>query len=233
MNMKTSLYDLVGIEDRRMSPFCWRAKLALAHKNIEFKIITMKFSEKELIAFSGQEQVPVLVDDGQTVYDSWEIACYLDDKYRDAPGLFAAESTRTMTRIFNHWFDEFVILKLFPLMVPDNFDVVHPEDMQYYTESRMAWLGKTREQLTADRDEEKFEEWRLTLEPIREHLRQQEFLGGASPLFADYIVFSMFMWARAVSPWPIIRSDDVLYEWRERMLDLYDGMARKSPGYLY
>jgi glutathione S-transferase len=97
----------------------------------------------------------------------------------------------------------------------------------------MAWLGKTREQLTADRDEEKFEEWRLTLEPIREHLRQQEFLGGDSPLFADYIVFSMFMWARAVSPWPIIRSDDVLYEWRERMLDLYDGMARKSPGYLY
>ena len=35
-------------------------------------------------------------------------------------------------------------MTLFPLMVPDNFDVVHPEDLDYYTRSRRAWLGKTR-----------------------------------------------------------------------------------------
>jgi glutathione S-transferase len=71
------------------------------------------------------------------------------------------------------------------------------------------------------------------MDPLREQLQEQDFIGGKSPLFADYIVFSMFMWARAVSPWPLILPEDVLYPWRERMLDLHDGLARKSKGYDY
>ena len=233
MSKLITLYDLVGTEDRRMSPFCWRAKLALAHKGLEFETIPLKFTEKNKLAFSGQEQVPVLVDKDQTVFDSWRIACYLEDKYPESPGLFSNTSTRALTRIFNHWFDKLVTLKLFPLMVPDNFDVVCPEDLQYYTESRFLWLGKTRDELAAERSEDDFVEWRLSMDPLREQLQEQHFLGGESPLFADYIVFSMFMWARAVSPWPVILPEDVLYPWRERMLDLHDGLARKSKGYNY
>lgn len=233
MSSVAKLYDLVGRDDRRMSPFCWRAKLALAHKGVDVETIPIKFTEKDLIAFSGQEQLPVLVDADRTIFDSWTIACYLEDKYPDAPSLFAGAATRTLTRIFNHWFDEIVTLKLFPLMVPDNFAVVHPDDLEYYTESRRAWLGKTREELQAERSEVNFIEWRRSLEPLREQLREQDYLGGDSPLFADYIAFSMFMWARAVSPWPIIKPDDVLYAWRERMLDLHGGLARKSKGYEY
>jgi glutathione S-transferase len=233
MNVKTKLYDLVNLEDRRSSPFCWRAKLALAHKGIDFETVPIKFSEKARLAFSGQDQVPVLVDGENTVFDSWTIACYLEDNHPDAPSLFSNNSTRTMTRIFNHWFDELVTMHLFPLMVPDNFDVVHPEDLEYYTESRMAWLGKSREELKAERSEESFIEWRRSLEPLREQIRQQDYLGGDEPLFADYIAFSIFMWARAVSPWPVILVDDVLYAWRERILDLYNGLARSSKGYHY
>jgi glutathione S-transferase len=227
------LYDLVGTEDRRMSPFCWRAKLALAHKGLDFKSIPIKFSEKDKLAFSGQEQVPVLVDGDNTVFDSWTIACYLEKNYADSPALFSNSSNQTLTRIFNHWFDELVTLKLFPLMVPDNFDVVPEDDLEYYAESRYAWLGKSREELTAERSEEDFISWRMTMEPLREQLRTQKYLGGEEPLFADYIVFSMFMWARAVSPWPIILPADVLYSWRERMLDLHNGLARNSVGYAY
>ena len=34
-----TLWDLAGAEDdRRFSPYCWRVKMALAHKGLEFEI---------------------------------------------------------------------------------------------------------------------------------------------------------------------------------------------------
>ena len=47
----------------------------------------------------------------------------------------------------------------------------------------------------------------------------------------DYIVFGGFQWARVVSPFKLLGEDDPVYAWRERLLDAFDGMARKSPGY--
>ena len=36
------------------------------------------------------------------------------------------------------------------------------------------------------------------------------------------------MWPRTVSPFELLEADDPVYAWRERMLDLFDGMARKA-----
>jgi glutaredoxin len=63
--MGRQLYDLAGAEpERRFSPYCWRAKLALIHKGLPFDTIPWRFNEKKAIAFSGQGRVPVLVDGG-------------------------------------------------------------------------------------------------------------------------------------------------------------------------
>ena len=207
--------------------------MALAHKKLDFEIVPIKFTEKHKLKFSDQEQVPVIVDGEQVVADSWSIACYLEDTYSDAASLFTSEDQRRLLRVFNHWFDEIITLKLFPLVLPDNFDVVYPEDMDYYIESRRQWTGKTREELTQDRSEDDFIAWRASLAPLREQLNGFDYFGGISPNFQDYIVFSTFMWARAVSPWPIIKPGDIIHDWRERMLGLYDGLAGKTTGYHY
>src|SRR6266496_2879469 len=61
--MPIILYDLAGAEpDRRFSPFCWRARMALAHKGLEVETVPWRFAEKDAIAFSGQGRVPVLID---------------------------------------------------------------------------------------------------------------------------------------------------------------------------
>ncbi|MET0446253.1 MAG: glutathione S-transferase family protein, partial [Pseudorhodoplanes sp.] len=65
-------------------------------------------------------------------------------------------------------------------------------------------------------------------DPLRVTLRWQPFLSGAAPAYADYIVFSLFQWARIVSTTQVLEADDVLASWRERMLDLFDGLARKE-----
>src|ERR1700743_679196 len=76
------LYDLAAAEaDRRFSPYCWRTRMALAHKGLPVETISCGFPEKETIAQSGQGLVPVLVDNGRWVSDSWTIANYLEDTY--------------------------------------------------------------------------------------------------------------------------------------------------------
>ena len=41
--MRLVLHDLVGRDDRRFSPTCWRAKLALAHKGLPFTTVPTRF----------------------------------------------------------------------------------------------------------------------------------------------------------------------------------------------
>jgi len=60
-------------------------------------------------------------------------------------------------------------------------------------------------------------------------LKRQPFVCGASPAYADYILFSVFQWARVMSPLEILAPEDPLFAWRSRMLDLFGGFAREVP----
>jgi glutathione S-transferase len=87
--MTLGLFDLAGAEpERRFSPYCWRIRMALAHKNLPVETIPWRFTDKAEIAASGQASVPVLADGNHWVADSWTIANYLEDKFPDSPSLF-------------------------------------------------------------------------------------------------------------------------------------------------
>src|SRR5205823_2688072 len=86
--MAIKLYDLAGAEDdRRFSPYCWRVKMALKHKGLDFETIPWRFTEKDALAPYKSTTVPVLVDGSNSVYDSWAIAVYLDEVYPSRPVL--------------------------------------------------------------------------------------------------------------------------------------------------
>ena len=59
-------------------------------------------------------------------------------------------------------------------------------------------------------------------------LKRQRFVCGASPAYGDYILFSLFQWARIASPHELVAAGSPLDAWRSRMLDLYDGFARNA-----
>ena len=65
--------------------------------------------------------------------------------------------------------------------------------------------------------------------PLRAVLQAQPFLCGAAPAYADYIVFGAFQTPRLMSPVELVAPGDAVYDWRERMLDLFGGMARNEP----
>lgn len=228
--MTMKMWDLAAAEDdRRFSPYCWRIKLALAHKGLKAETIAWRFNEKEAIAVSGQGSVPVLVDDGKEVHDSWAIADYLDEQYPAKP-LFESAQAKSLAFVFKTWVESAVHGPILRGIVVDLFNALHEKDKPYFRESREKRFGKTLEQFGAD-PQQALTDLRTALLPVRKQLVQEPFVSGKTPAFADYILFGAFQWPRTVSPLRLLEPDDPVYAWRERMLDLYDGLARKAKGY--
>lgn len=229
--MALQLYELVGLDaERPFSPFCWRTRMALAHKGLDCGSIPWRFTEKSAIAPHGSDKVPVLLHGERAVADSWTIANYLEDTFPDHPSLFGGVGGRSAGRLINSWGDIAVIGGLFSLIVADIPAHLGPVDAEYFRKSREARLGKTLEEAVSARDKSVIA-FRRSLEPLRLTLKSQPYLGGTTPNYADYIVFGGFQWARVVSPFRVLEDSDPIYAWRERLLDAFDGLARKSPGY--
>lgn len=225
------LYDLAGAEaDRRFSPYCWRIKLALAHKGLAVETIPWRFTEKDAIAFSKQGRVPVLVDGERWINDSWAIADYLETNYPDRPSLFGGGAGEALTRFQASWADSVLNPALLKLVVLDIWKHVDAKDRDYFRASREERLGKSLEAAVANRDTD-VAGFRDSLLPLRLVVKAQPFLGGDKPLYADYAIFGAFQWCRCISDFKLLAPDDPVYAWRRRMLDLYDGLAGKAKGY--
>lgn len=229
--MAIKLYDLAGAEDdRRFSPYCWRIKMALMHKGLPFETVPWRFTEKDAIAFASSSTVPVLVDGGHTVSDSWKIAAYLEQAYPSRPALFGGSDSQALTYFFSHW----AVRTLHPLVmraiVLDLYGQLHEKDRAYFRQSREKRFGRTLEQHGAD-PASAVAELRVALEPVRPVVAENDFVDGKGPGFADYILFGVFQWARSVSPVQLLEPGDPLYAWRGRMLELWGGYAGKAKGY--
>ena len=228
--MSITLYELVGDGDRRFSPYCWRTRFALAHKGLEADRIAVKFTDKDKIAFSGQKLVPILQDGDTTVSDSWTIACYLEDAYPDQPSLFGGAMGRAEARFINVWADRSMNLSIFPLIVQDIYAHVHPDDRAYFLETRGSRFDKPFAEVQKGRDD-RVDAVRAGLAPLRATLEEQPYLCGDAPAYADYAVFGGFQWARSVSPFALLATDDPICDWRRRMLDSFDGLAQEAVAY--
>ena len=90
-----------------MSTNVERVALALAHKGLKVKSVVMPFGDRtEVRKVSGQDLVPVLVDDGKVVVDSMEIVRYLEEKFADTPPLYPKDPARRADcMVFIDWFN--------------------------------------------------------------------------------------------------------------------------------
>jgi glutathione S-transferase len=222
------LYDLVGANDRRFSPFCWRVRLALAHKDLKSEDVTVGLTEKDKVAFSGQPLVPVIVDKAngdKVVNDSWNIACYLEATYPQH-SLFGGAMGQGATRLINNWAGPGFLVNIGPMVIRDLMDRFRPVDHAYFRETREKRYGKSLEQVQEGR-EARLPAFRAALEPIRQTVSQQKFIGGDQPSYADYIVFSGFQWARIASDFELLAKDDPIGAWIGRIDELYDGLTQK------
>ncbi|MDO5103725.1 MAG: glutathione S-transferase family protein [Lautropia sp.] len=234
--MSRILYELVGADPEiRFSPHCWKARMALAHKGLETETRPWRFVDKTDLAFSGQDKVPVLVDGEQVIADSWQIACYLERRYPDAPSLFSPAqadevsigNAMPLVQLINAWVDTQLIPTALPLFLMDIHAYLDEPSQAYFRQSRERRFGKALEAVGRHRDEH-FERLAQVLTPIRLILQQRPFLAGPKPGYADYAVFGTFMWCRAVSDVALVATDSPIHAWQERLLDAFDGLARRA-----
>ena len=229
--MTITLYDLAGAEaDRRFSPFCWRTKMALAHKGLAVEAVPWRFIEKDRLPTPNQGRVPVIRDGERVVHDSTAIADYLEERYPDRPSLFGGEIGRALARFVQNWTETVVHIGLIRLVLLDIHRHLDPENQAYFRQDREKRFGTRLEDVVGDR-EARLPAFRASLDPLRRTVERQEFISGKSPAYADYIVFGAFQWARAISDFELLAADDPVAAWRGRMLDLFDGFARRHPGY--
>jgi len=212
--MAIQLYDLAGAEDeRRFSPYCWRIKMALKHKGLDFETVAWRYTEKDVIAAHGANTVPVLVDGGRAVSESWDIAVYLEEAYPSRPALFEGEASKVLSFFFNQWTVKALHPPLLRVIILDLFGKLHEKDRAYFRESRETRFGMTLEQLGGD-PKRALADFRGALEPVRPVLVQHPFLCGHGPGFTDYILFGTFQWARCVSSYALLEKDDPVRHWR-------------------
>lgn len=223
------LFDLAGRDaNLRFSPYCWRTKMALRHKDLAFETTPWRFTEKETIGKSGQGRVPVLIDGEQWVHDSWQIALYLDRSYPDRPALMKTDADRAAAHFMNSWCDLTLHLALRHLVLLDVLKAVAEKDQSYFRTSREKALGTTLEQACGDRAAN-LAGFLKTFAPAEAALSATRYFGGAQPNYSDYVLFGSLQWSNAISGTTFLPDGSAGAGWFEGMLDLYDGFARKAP----
>lgn len=222
--MSIKLYDLCGADrNKRFSPPCWRAKLALAHKGVAFETVPTAFTEISKIGDGTVKTVPYLADGGEEVRDSFDIAVYLDRKYPDAPALFASESEIATAQFVKAWANTALHPIIAGLVIKNIHDVLDTPDREYFRSSREAIFKKTLEEIQTGR-EEKIAALSQALTPLRTMLKDQPFIAGKEPRFADYIVFGSLKWLMSIADFEPIAADDPVLAWFEAIDGRYFGV---------
>jgi glutathione S-transferase len=160
--------------------------------------------------------------------DSFAIALYLEQAYPERPTLFGGAGGEATARFVERWSQTQLHPFLGSAALWEIFERQDDANAAYFRESREARYGKTLEQVAAERDAHRAA-FRKKLEPLRDMLSYQAFIGGASPLFADYIVFGALQWVRVMSTYEFLAPGDPVLTWLDRCLDLHGGLGRSFP----
>ena len=223
--MTRILYDLaLADEDVRPSTYCWIVKFALLHKGLQFETRTVPFADKSKYPDPEYGLVPVLADNGELVRDSTVITEWLDRKFPQNP-LVASKAERAAVNFYSAWTAAYVNPALRPYLTLRIHAAAAEADRAFFRSTREARFGMSLEELASRFSPEKIEAaFNVLAAPLANH----RYLGGAAPNLADYIVMGPIMWQRAVTTSDFYKTPAPVAQWRERMLDLFDGYARNA-----
>ena len=91
-----------------LSPFCRKVRIALAEKNLDFRLVEERVWERraDFLTLNPAGKVPVLIDeDGSVIAESVAICEYLDEAYPELPLTGGTPVERAEVRRLIGWFD--------------------------------------------------------------------------------------------------------------------------------
>ncbi len=224
--MTVQLYDLaLADSDVRISPYCWIVKFSLLHKGVAFETIPLRFAEKHNYPGKDFTTLPILKDNDQIIGDSANIIAYLEKQY-SGPAFTNSSAERAAVAFYQAWMDRCLFPAIGPRLFVRVHAAAHDDDKDYFRTAREKRFGKTLEEVAMTPGlNEKTE---TALQTLAGPLARFKYLGGDTPNLSDYYVFSVFMWQRCLTSEVLYDMPQAVESWTERMLDLFDGYARKA-----
>ncbi len=226
--MTIKLYELCGAnEELVFSPHCWKTRMSLAHKGLDFDSVPLPFTKVATIENGDSRRVPVIRDGETVVEDSLEIAKYLDAQYPDTPRLLEGAAADAMTNLLINWAQTQVHPVVVKMCLMDIYNALAPEDQVFFRATREKVFGMSLEDF-ASKMASTPEDLAKVLVPLELTLKKQPFICGETPMFADYAVFGALQWLRITKGDTALPKEGEVSNWFNRLLDVYDGMARNT-----
>lgn len=101
---------MMKLYDFPQSPYCQKVRLVLAEKDLSYEKIFIDLTKNaqktpDFLRLNPYGKVPVLIDDGEVIYDSTVINEYLEDEYPHPPLMPVQSGERARVRIFEDFAD--------------------------------------------------------------------------------------------------------------------------------
>jgi glutathione S-transferase len=193
-----------------LSLFSRKVEIALREKGLSFERVMVPSSQgqgcspkhPDVLAANPKAQVPVLVDQGLTLYDSTMILEYLEDAYPNPPLYPRAAAERARCRLFDLFADEVMLVLLRALMHRTAPRPLDPE----------RWAA----------DEAKAERTEAVLDghlaELDQRLRGRPYLCDAFSV-ADISVFVAVLYGQRLAGPPLDERRQALCDWYARLSD--------------
>jgi glutathione S-transferase len=187
------LYELAGEENVIFSPYCWRVRLALLHKKLDFSGIETAFTDIKTISNGEFKAVPVLHDDELAINDSFKIIEYLEEKYPQQPSLFNSDEGKALAIFLDAWANA-LHGDIAKVAISDIHSRLQEKDKDYFRTSREKFFGNELELIQSENYETAKASLLAKLGILDTYLAKSAFIGGSTPLYADFIVFGTLKW---------------------------------------
>lgn len=98
---------MITLYQFQTSPFCEKVRRILAYKGLEYRIVEVERAKvPEFQRVSPRGKFPAIDHDGRAIWDSTNIAYYLDGAFPDPPLFPADPEAAALVHVFEDWADE-------------------------------------------------------------------------------------------------------------------------------
>ncbi|MEL7018056.1 MAG: glutathione S-transferase N-terminal domain-containing protein [Pseudomonadota bacterium] len=220
------LYDLAGHDqDVRFSPFCWLAKYALKHKQVEFDTNALGFQPKAHYPDPEYGRLPMLKVGDDLIKGSDQIVQWLDANVQANP-LVDGDAGAARVREVSDFLGQALYPAVGPLLFHRVADALSADDRDYFVPNREARFGQKLDAMAQAPGQA--EKAAGAMETLATLLAHQPYLSGNVPALPDYLVLAPFLWQRSITGETLYPQPEIVTTWLERMLDLFDGYGRQA-----
>jgi glutathione S-transferase len=226
--MTIKAYELAAKDEELMfSPFCWRTRMSLLHKQLDFELIPWHFSDKSGTASQDFSRVPVINDNGIWKNESLDIAKYLDNEYSSEKPLIDGNQGLSQVHLVESIINTQIFAAAVPIAVYQVYLAIGDNCKTYFRESREKLFGKPLEELNVEPEIAKAN-LAKALVVFDKTFERSKFLGGDSPNYSDYVLFGVLKWMDIVSRYDPLPQDTATTQWFKNLSQMYDGHAAKA-----